>query len=131
MFKQTTLIMGLGLSLVLLQLSCKAQEIVFGKQAITNGSMDLTQPTDSVPMHWQKSVMPEGLADVVAQTQDDNTFVKIKFHAPEKAFQARVIQPLEVEPGKVYELKFRYKTSIGSDLRADILLTGTGPLYRS
>ncbi len=131
MFKLTMFIIGFGLSLVFTPFTANAQDIVFGKQALANGSFDLASEADTIPAHWQKSVMPEGLADVVAESQDGNSFIKIKFHTPEKAFQARVIQPFTVEPGKVYELKFRYKTSIGSDLRADILLTGTGPLYRS
>jgi len=57
--------------------------------------------------------------------------VRIAFKHTDYMTQARVIQFVPVEPGSVYELSFWYRTELAPGLRADILMTGTGPLYRT
>lgn len=107
------------------------QAVRYGDEAITNGGFDFDADHPEVPAGWTRDVMPAGRANVDIVKNRGNDVLAIRFKSPDNVFQARLYQPLRVQPDKVYELRYRYKTSLGQGLMADVLLTGTGPLYRS
>ncbi len=99
---------------------------------IVNGDFELDRNKDGIPDGWTRGVqMPGAKAEVLLEQQQQNRVIKIKFLDSKSMLQARVFQEVNIVPGKVYELSFRYKTSSDSHLNADVLMTGTGPLYRS
>jgi hypothetical protein len=130
-FARWTLTLNLGCFCALTPTVTHGEAVRYGDQAITNGGFDLDADHPDVPSGWTRDVMPAGRAKVAIVKDHGNDVLAIRFKSPDNVYQARLIQPLEVQPDKVYELSFRYKTSLGEGLMADVLLTGTGPLYRS
>lgn len=103
-----------------------------GENIIVNGSFDHDQNSDGIPDGWVRNIlMPGAKAEVALEKNNGGNCLKIKFFSPQFMLQARVFQKINIVPGKVYELSYKYKSKPGSGLRADILMTGTGPLYRS
>ncbi len=108
-----------------------AAEVTYGESVVVNGSFDISE-NKSVPEGWTRSVqMPGAKAEVLIKNEKGNDYLSIKFLKPDFLLQARLIQEVDLVPGKVYELSFRYRTEPSSDFSGDILLTGSGPLYRS
>ena len=53
------------------------------------------------------------------------------FTSMERAVQTRYKQPVEFTTNTVYELRYFYQSEVDGDLHADVVMTGTGPMYRS
>lgn len=103
-----------------------------GENLVKNGGFELDSDRDGVPDQWTRSIqMPGAKAEVVLEKDKGGNCLKSVFLSPQFMLQARVFQELEVVPGKVYELSFRYRTGTQGNFKGDILLTGTGPIYRS
>ena len=47
-----------------------------------------------------------------------------------RAVQTRYKQPVEFKTNTVYELRYFYQSEMDSSLHADVVMTGTGPMYR-
>lgn len=103
-----------------------------GENIIVNGSFDHDQDSNGVPDGWVRNIqMPGAKAEVMLEKSGGGNCLKSRFFSTQFMLQARVFQRVNVIPGKVYELSYKYKSGTGSGLRADILMTGTGPIYRS
>ena len=102
-----------------------------GKNIITNGGFEQDKDKNGVPDGWIRSVqMPGAKAVVALEKYKGGNCVKSCFLNPRFMLQARVFQNIKVTPGKVYELSYKYKTDVQKGLKADVMLTGTGPIYR-
>ena len=82
-----------------------------------------------IPEHWDRLVLRKGAEATVRV--DGEGVLHIVFNGPEWADQARLRQLLTVEPGRVYELMYTYRSGDSMELRADVSMVGTGPQYRN
>ncbi len=108
--------------------------IHYGPELLVNGSFETDADGDGVPDGWQRSIQGDAPGDVVLESgeaADGRRHVRIQFHADDGAIQARLIQHVPIKPGKVYEIAYWYRSAPDTRLHADVLLTGTGPAYRS
>ena len=53
------------------------------------------------------------------------------FTSRDRAVQTRYKQPVPFETNTVYELEYSYQSEMDGALYADVMMTGTGPMYRS
>ena len=53
------------------------------------------------------------------------------FTSRDRAVQTRYKQPVPFETNTVYELEYSYQSEMDGTLYADVMMTGTGPMYRS
>jgi hypothetical protein len=96
-----------------------------GPELVANGGFE--QKLD----HWRRDVMPHN-APITLRCEPSDTggqCLRIAFTS-ERYMQGRVIQNVVAPAGATYQLEFSYRTAGSEPLKADILLLGTGPLYR-
>lgn len=109
--------------------------IQYGPNVIVNGDFEQDSNKDGIPDGWRPSVQTKGSPAELLLTEhnpaEGKRCAKIRFRGKDGIFQARYIQFVQIKPGKVYELAYSYRSVAHPRLKADILLTGTGPLYRS
>jgi len=119
---------------VMLLLSSVAGAIEYGPNLLVNGGFEQDKDGDGVPDGWLRSVQDaRAEAEVVLQdggVAEGSRCVRIRFLSPDYMHQARLIQHVKIEPGTVYEISFCYRSALHPGLHADILMTGTGPMYR-
>ncbi len=111
-----------------------APTIDHGPELLVNGSFETDADGDGVPDGWRRNIQGDAQADVVlesAEAADGRRCIRIQWHSDDGAIQARLIQHVPIEPGKVYEIAYWYRSAPDSRLHADVLLTGTGPAYRN
>lgn len=109
-------------------------DIQYGPELLANGSFETDDDGDGVPDGWRRSVQGEAQADVVLEgtdAADGGRCVRIQYKTDTGMLQARLIQHVPIEPGKVYEITYWYRSALDSRLHADVLFTGTGPAYRN
>ena len=53
------------------------------------------------------------------------------FTAKDRAVQTRYKQIVPFETNAVYELEYSYQSGMDGTLHADVMMTGSGPMYRS
>ena len=98
---------------------------------LKNGDLKQDKDNNGVPDHWTRNILlPGSKAKVVLIKNKNGNCVKINFLHTTRMLQARIYQKFTLTPGKVYELKYEYKTAPGNKIWADVMLTGTGILYR-
>lgn len=109
--------------------------IVYGPERVSNGDFERDADSDGVPDDWQWNVQTNGSGAVLNRHTDtrngENHFIEIRFTGGQGISQARVMRFVPAEAGKVYELSYRYRSGADARLNADVLLTGTGPMYRT
>ncbi len=96
------------------------------EELIKNGSLkDLDK--NGVPIGWERSIQMNGSRAEVKGGKDG---VKIVFLQKDNLLQARIIQMLDLPVGRVYELTYEYRSEVDPELKADVMLTGSGPIFR-
>ncbi len=109
--------------------------IEYGPDLMVNGGFEADADDDGVPDGWRRSVQMAGAdGEVVLQKRgaaEGERCVRIRFLNPDRMLQARLIQHVEIASDTVYELTYCYRSEQMPGLEADVLLTGTGPMYRN
>ena len=113
-------------------------EIRYGPELLINGSLEEDVDADGVPDGWRRSVQsnPGERAEAEMVTEAENAAdgqrcLRIEWKTKKGAIQARLIQLVKANPGKVHEIAYWYRSGLDPRLHADVLLTGTGPAYRN
>lgn len=97
-----------------------------GEELIRNGSLKELD-RNKIPVGWEKSVQMDNSR---AEVKGDRDGVKIVFLQKDNLLQARIIQFLDIPAGRVYELVYEYRSAEDPELKADVMLTGSGPIFR-
>ena len=56
---------------------------------------------------------------------------EMSFTSMDRAVQTRYKQSVPLETNTVYELEYTYQSEMDGNLHADVMITGSGPMYRS
>ena len=104
-----------------------------GDNLLVNG--DFSQlDKNGTPRGWERNVQLSAKAVLRVASAEGlpcgGNAAEIFFTEKEGALQARYFQSFDVKTNTVYELMYWYCSDVGASLNADIMLTGTGPLYR-
>ncbi len=98
-----------------------------GEDLLVNGK--LANPRQGVPEGWEKLILRLGKGKAVVKPDDGGML--LYFTSPEHMDQVRIKQTVRLEPGKVYEFRFEYRSELNASLQADASLLGTGLFLRS
>jgi hypothetical protein len=99
-----------------------------GENVLVNGKLETPDGKD-IPTGWEKLVLRLGKGQ--AEVKADDGGVLLYFTSPEHMDQARIKQTVQLEPGKVYEFSYEYRSELDSSLHADAALLGTGVFLRA
>lgn len=99
-----------------------------GENVLVNGKLE-TPDRKKIPTGWEKLVLRLGKGQ--AEIKADGGGVLLYFTSPEHMDQARIKQTVQLEPGKVYEFSYEYRSDLDSTLQADAALLGTGVFLRA
>lgn len=100
-----------------------------GDNLIQNGTFEKPCWKPGVPHHWD-ILRPNRNGGEVETKMDDGGFL-LYFTGPEYVDQIRIKQMLDLTPGKVYEVKYDYRSLPDCSLKADATFWGTGVFMRS
>ena len=99
-----------------------------GQNVLVNGKLE-NPDWQKIPKGWEKLVLR--LNKAKAEVRADNGGVLLYFTSPEHMDQVRIKQSVQLEPGKVYEFSYEYRSDLDSTLQADAALLGTGVFLRA
>ncbi len=119
-----------GLYAICLTLSLAAGNVQYitGGNLLKNGELKPPCWHPDVPHYWVKWQQSPQSKTVL---KPDDGGVLIHFKGTEYINQIRFKQDLKLEPGKVYEFQFDYRSDVNPDLHADATFWGTGVFMRS
>lgn len=114
-------------------ISAEAFSYATGDNLLVNG--DFSQlDKNGTPRGWKRNVQLSAKAVLRVASAEGlpggGNAAEIFFTEKEGSLQARYFQSFDVKTNTVYELMYWYCSDVGASLNADIMLTGTGPLYR-
>lgn len=133
----------MSLMCLLWSTSCQAEtpptappKIEYDTDLVENGDFETDTDGDNVPDGWYRRVdrlngTPEEATLSIDHPHHGERCACLYFTDMHKASQTRFIQHLKIKPDIVYELSYWYRSEDDPDLWADIMFTGSGPLYRS
>lgn len=100
-----------------------------GGNLIRNGTFSKPCRLPGIPHEWE--VQRPNTKGGETETKLDGGSFLLYFTGPEYVDQIRIKQSLKLEPGKVYEFQYDYRSRLDAGLKADATFWGTGVFMRS
>ncbi len=100
-----------------------------GNNILKNGELKEPYWKPGVPHYWDKQ--RPNTKGGETEVKPDGGGVLLYFTGPEYVDQIRIKQTIKLEKGKVYEVKYDYRSELDGSLKADATFWGTGVFMRA